>query len=501
MKKLLSKNRAIPIVCFFGYAIWQLFIIVRFQGMYSYDETYHVFAANDYYNSISSYDRAPYINKLISLFSNIFGRSYYVYKSIPYILSLISVGLLLYVLYQYVQRSFSIVLFTVLVALHSSILFINIYIRMYVFDEALMAVAAFILVRMSMTESRVRKCIAILLYIVASFVLMAFQPREQSSWLLAIICLTALIGNWLGGYAIEWAAQHKKQILLIVIMSVCVVGVAGLFVAVKNGIIELPFYVVHIEQNNEYPWLLRHVLKGNLLICIGMLHMGIRLVYNKYERKSNLLGIYLLGLIPLLLFLIVYYDNFILRVLSVYLPCMVLITAIWIDSIKPRIVSGVVIGALYIFNIYKSQADLDIVSYMHSPYIQWEAAMNDYGGMVADTKAAIGDGRKCICFWKSRNDMSMFDDLTTIADENLCLEDDNNKLLGNVDAEVLHDVLDRLEQTDDKYVVMIAPIVESRIANTDFPEVYCPEFLETLKERYEYKQYTAQSFCGVFYVN
>lgn len=501
MKALFTKNRMVPIACFCGYAIWQLIMIIRYYGMYSYDETYHIFAANDYYNSISSYNRAPYINMLISALSKMFGRNYYVYKSIPYILSLISIGLLLYVLYHYVNRNICIILFTVLVALHSSIFFINIYIRMYIFDEALVAVAAFLLLRMSMTESKVRKAKYIAVYALAAFVLMFFQPKEQSSWLLAIICMMALCGNLIGGYIIEWADKNKKQLIVIIALAVVVLGIACLFVAVKNGIMKLPFYVFHIEQKNDYPWLLRHVLKGNLLICLGMLHMGIRLVYNRYERKSNLLGIYLLGLIPLLLFLIVYYDNFILRVLSIYLPVMVMLTAIWIDSIKPRIVSGVLIGGLYLFNIYKSQADLDIKSYLRSPYIQWEAGMNDYGSMVEDTKAAVLDGRKCICFWKSRNDMSMFDDVTSIADTNLCLEDDNNKLLGDIDAQVMHDLLDKFEQTDDRYVVMIAPIVESRIANEDFPEVYCPEFLDTLKSRYEYKQYTSQSFCGVFYVN
>ncbi len=501
MKFLTSKNKKAPLICFFTFAVWQMLVLIRFNGMYSYDETYHAFAANSYYNSIATYNRAPYINGMIALLGKLFGQSYYVYKAVPYLMSLISIGLLLYVLYQYVEHNYSLILFTVLVCLHSSILFIHIYIRMYVYDEAFTGMAAALLVLLSKVTQKWKKVIVVAAYMVVSFLLFIIQPTEQSSWLLAIICMMALVGNVCAKPILTVINNKRLELPFISFLTIILITTIVLFVCIKQGIIMLPFHIVHIDRGSEFPWLLRHIGKGNMLICLGMLLMGIRIIYGKYTAKANIVGVYLLGLIPLLLFLIVYYDNFILRALSVYLPVMIVSTCIWIDSVRWRPVSIALVGVLYLLNIYKSQADLNIREYAKSPYIQWETGMNDYGGMIKETQKAIDEGRKSICFWKSRNDMAMFPELTERSDVDLCLEDDNNSFLGEVTPDVLRDLLAELDSTDESYVVMIAPIVESRISNPKYKEEYCPEFLETLQHKYECKEFMAQSFCGVFYVN
>jgi len=496
------KDNKLPWCCGLFFALWQMLVIVHYKGWYAFDETYHLFASNDFFKSISSYDRAPYINETIAWLTHMFGKSYYIYKLIPYIVSVISIGIMLYVLYHYIAHNYSMLLFTIMVSFHTVVLFNHIYIRMYVFDELMVSILVLIFFLLSKTNSKLKKAILSVIYITASVLLFLFCTWEGSSKVLIIIAAGAYVGNGLGKFLINYCVNRNKQLILLIAFMSLLTVLMAFIIGYKAGLIKLSFAIPMVDMGVGYPWLFRHFYHGNIALLLALAIVGVRLIYNRYSIDSNIVGIYLLAFLSFVIYILVYFDAFFLRVFASYMVVMIFVAVFWADSLETSRINAGIIVLLFGYNLLHSQSDIDFKEYIEAPYIQWESGLNNYDGLIDRTTGLIDEGRMCICIWNSYNDAALYSELYDIADENYCLVDDCNMNTGEVTVEILDDILDRMSTTSKKYVIMIAPHVDSLLEDeADQNSPTYVGYIDKLKETFPREEFKANSFSGIFLVN
>ena len=161
----MTNKKTMAFGCYFFFVIWRIILIAHYEGWYAFDETYHISSSNAEFYKISLYDRAVYINDIIRWLSEYIGKSYYVYKLIPFVLSGISFGALLYVLYHVVTHTYSIVIFTFIISFHGVIIYNHLYIREYIWDEAVWSVLVFLLYKMQQQGQQIKRIGFCILYI------------------------------------------------------------------------------------------------------------------------------------------------------------------------------------------------------------------------------------------------------------------------------------------------------------------------------------------------
>ena len=71
------ESKWIVILCFIAFVVWQITLIVHYEGWYAFDELYHISSSNFVFDAVSRYNRAPQINWCVKVLTTLLGKSYY----------------------------------------------------------------------------------------------------------------------------------------------------------------------------------------------------------------------------------------------------------------------------------------------------------------------------------------------------------------------------------------------------------------------------------------
>lgn len=491
-----KKRRNTAFILLGVYAVFSLLFIIRFGGDFAHDELYHISAADENFFAVSRYNRAPYLNLLIRFLTSVFGRNYFMYKLIPYVLGLISVSVFLYLICHLTEHIYSMICFGVLMCTHSLLIVNHMYIRMYVCDEAVIAVLALILYRLAHVSSRVVRILLHFLYFAAALVLWLFQPAEQSSLAVLGTAVLAWALNYAGIRLIPYLQTKNRLIPVLIACGIALAAVMACVVAVRSGVIPCPGFLSKIifSQNGagiSQPVFIGYFLTKGIFLTIGLIGFGCLLLTK--ELKNNLLGIYLLGLIPFLAYNVFYFDQRLFRSFTAFLPVLILVTILWLDHfpVSKKSVGGIaavtVLTALFSY----PRVTMHIREFYTMPYVVGEVFFDDYDGLVAQAAEEIRGGRKCFCIWVNQHAEAAFHDLEW--DEDICLEDDINNRYEYTEQDFLA-LLDYFETLQEPYIVVVGADSARKI---DY--WITPEFMNTLRTNYSYVEYQQDAY--LFYIN
>lgn len=500
-KKILdwkSRNiskKTITIGCFFFFMIWRIILIVHYEGWYAYDETYHISSSNNEFYETSLYYGADYIGDIIHWLSGCIGKSYYVYKSIPFLLSGISIGALLYVLYHVTAHTYSVLIFTFVVSFHGVIIFNHLYIREYIWDEAVYSSLVFLLYRMQCEKQQIKRIGLGIIYIVLAFALAVIQSWYTIPLGLMLFALSAFALN----AVLKIYFQKLKNMYYI--RMVVWTGLGSLvilmtvLIANRVGVISLPVLESLNKISNVYgdywgyPYFTRNFYCGGIGLVIGAIIYGYYMVKRADNYSDNRIGIYCLGIIPVIVLNVLYFDCCPMRVYASYLPTFVLAAVLGFDLMSTRIFYKCLILLFSVFAVLKPEAEIDIKEYIRAPYLWNETNFNNYGGLIEETQTAINNGRKCICIWSDEHEAAAF---PLDAEYTIALNNSINLSNGYTEDD-LSELLRYLQKVEEPYTVMIGTHSDWKL--NEIKE----DFLTELLDLYPYREYERRAY--LFYIN
>ncbi len=509
-KKLasMSPTAQAAVVAFILFFVWNVCLIVKYNGLYDFDEMYHISSSDAHFHSISEYARAPYLNWLIRILSAVFGRNYYVYKSVPLVLSLISIGSLLYLSARMFRHRYNILLLTLLCAGHCVLACNHLYIRMYVWDEAAISLLALIFYRLAHTDSRRRKICLHILYFAVAAGLYIMQPDESSSKAVMLVGIAAWCANYIGVKLVLFLDSKRLITPVICLLELLIFGIEYMLFPLRlkivpNSPILAPLSTVirnlgrlHSVVTVEAPVFTLYFATQSLLLSVGLLGCGYLLVKGKY-KEDNRTGIYILALLPFIAYNMLYFDQSMFRVYAAYLPVLIFATVLWLDHFDDtRIYRCVSLAATALTVLmsapgYMQNPFKNFISFYECPNIYHENVFNDYGGMIEQAKSDIAAGRKCISLWPNMHQQAAFE----LNDEyTLAFEGSINDWLGYT-KEDIEPLLSYLARTEEPYVLLVSYHADSRLNRLD------PNILDSLLESYPYKTYGIDRPAYLFYIN
>lgn len=457
---------------------------------------YHISAVDEQFFAASRYERAPYLNWLIRFSTSIFGRNYYIYKLIPCVFGFISVSIYLYLIYHLAEHVYSLICFTFLMCAHSLLIVNHMYIRMYVCDEVVIAVLALILYKLAHISSIVIRVFLHFIYFTIALMLYLFQPTEQSSLAVLGTGILAWMLNYLSIRLIPYLKKRKFLIPGLVLCSICLVSITICFILIRAGIAPCPHFLSKLIINKHGTGLLQPVFIGYFLtkgifLTIGMIGFGYLLLTR--EISDNLPGIYLLGFVPFLAYLMLYFDQRLFRSFTAFLPIMIFSMILWLDHFS---VSGRSIGWMIMITVLTAlfsypRITMHIKEFYTLPYVVGEVFFDDYGGLIAQASQEISNGRKCFCIWVNEHAKAAFGELNW--DRAMCLEDDINNSYGYTEQEFF-ELLDYFETINDPYILVVGADCARKIDSW-----ITPEFMDTLRNDYLYIEYQQDAY--LFYIN
>lgn len=494
-RKVQFNRKAVAWGSLIFFVVWRAFLIVHYEGWYAFDEMYHISSSNEEFFYLSQYTRAPYINNMIRLLSEVFGKSYYVYKLIPFLLSIVSVGVLLCVLYHLTTHTYSIIVFIFIICFHSVIIFNHLYIREYIWDEAVLSTLVLLLYLLSRAEALSGRIVLYILYICLSMSLMVMQ--QSSHWIslaVAVFGICAIVIN--GVLSKILPGLKKQQYKMIIFISIIIIFLVSevLLIALRSGVIELPFSsnVINMIKKYEYqgyPYFTRNFYRGGIGLLIGVMAYGYYLVRYVDDYSNNIIGIYCLGVSPFIIYNMIWFDCFPMRIYASYLPVLVLVAVLGFDLFPNRIIYKCLIAGFCMLMIIKPQSGMHLKEYIRVPYIYNETNFNNYGGLVEETQNAIEDGRRCICIWSNEHQEAAFE---IDAEYTIALENSINVANGYTRQD-MDNLLRYLKNKNESYVLMIGPHCDWKIG------VLREGFLEELITLYPYNKYDKNAY--IFYIN
>lgn len=479
-----------------GYALFSLLFVIRFAGYYAHDEIYHISAADANFFAVTKYNRAPYLNLMIRGLTAVFGRNQYVYKLLPYFLGLISFSVFLYLIYHLAEHTYSIVCFALIMSTHSLLILNHMYIRMYVCDEAVIAVLALILYKLAHVSSRSRRIILYFVYLAVASVLWVFQPAEASSLAVLATGIAALVLNCAGSRVIPYLRERSRLLPVLIVCGIALIGAMAGVVAIRLGVIPRPGFLSKIVVNRHgsgisQPVFIGYFLTKGIFLTIGLVGFG-RLLLTK-ELKDNLLGIYMLGLIPFLAYTVIYFDQRLFRVFAAFLPVLIFVTVLWLDHfpVTRRAVGRIVVATVLTALFSYPRITMHIKEFYTLPYSVGELSFDDYGSLVSKVSEEISNGKKCFCIWVNTHAEAAFRNLKW--DEDICLEDDVNNRYEYTEQD-FRELLDYFETLQEPYIIVLGADSARKI---DY--WITTEFMNTLRAEYPYVEYPQDAY--VFYIN
>lgn len=493
-KRFVGDKKKITYACFIFFIIWRAVLIIHYNGWYAFDETYHLSSSNPEFYYTSKYAYAPYLNFIIHILSSVFGKSYYVFKFIPFSLSVISAGMLLYVIYRLAEHIQSIVMFMFIMCFHSIIIFNHMYIRSYVFDELVFSVLIFLFYQMSQTKCLRVRAVIIVLYVIVALSLAWLCPADLTDKAIAVFGVLALILNSILDKIIPRLRGKRYIRWIICVFFLLAIGVEGLIIAYRSGkvAISLPEEIANMffpYGYSNYPWFTQNFYMGGIGLTIGIILYGYYIICKKEDYSDNVIGIYCLAMLPFIVYNMVYYDCFPMRVYASYLPALVLAAVLGLDRLPARNPYRFLILCLALLAVVKAQAGVGIIQFFREPYIYKETNFNNYGEQIKDAEEAVKNGRICIAIWSNEHQKAAFE---LPAEYVIAMEDSTNVPNGYTEED-LNILLEYLLQTDEPHVLLVGTHCYWRL------DALSENFLATLGSLYPYRIYEKDAY--LFYIN
>lgn len=290
----------------------------------------------------------------------------------------------------------------------------------------------------------------------------------------------------------------KKGWLPIALISCGILIIATLLyiIAIRTGILPCPGFlskamVYHYTIDIVEPVFTGYFLTKGIFLTIGLIGFGYVLL--KKDLQNNLLGIYLLGLLPFLAYNILYFDQRLFRAFASYLPVIIFVTILWLDHFPATRKSIYRFAAITILTALFSypRITMHIREFYTTPYSVGEIEFDDHGNLIAQAMQDVAGGRKCICIWVSDHTKAIFDELDW--ETAFCLEDDLNNSYEYTEQDATG-FLNYLNSLTEPYILVVGPDCARKIDGR-----VSPEFMDTLRNQYSYNEYLQDSY--LFYIN
>ena len=496
-----QKERMLITIFYALYVIWTLFITWHFSGQYAIDEFFHLSATDRIFFETTVYDRAPYLNGVIRFFANVFGRGLVGYKLIPCILGMISTSIYFFLFYRSMKHVYSLCCFMFVMATHSLLIANHVYIRMYVFDECVVALLCLILYVISRTNKLWKKILLNALYFICSIILFLFQTTEQSSVAIAVVGIAAWIVFMVGPRILENLKAKRLIIPAIAVVVVIIMSVIIYMGLIRYSIISCPSFLegflMKQEEGVQFPIFRDYFLTRGAFLSLGLIGFGYYLIK---RPKNYLLGIYACGILPFIAYQAVYFDQLVFRTFVPYMPAMIFGLLLWIDNCINKKIFYASITSISIITVlfsypgnYSYQGfDINIKNYYERLYTD-DLEFADYGMLLQEIEAELTDGKKCMAMWSNSHVNAALNYLPW--DRTMYLQGDLSEYFDYSDRD-FEDVLVFLEQQKEPYIFVIGPRCEGKINRW-----YNTTFMEKLKKRYQYEFYPQAMDAYIFFIN
>lgn len=474
-----------------SFIVWQIILIVHYEGWYHFDELYHIASSNPAFEAVSKYHRAPPLNWMIKNLSDVLGNNYYVYKLVPLLLSSVVMGVVLFLTNKLTCHKITLFVVTLIMSFQSLMLCYHFYIRFYLWNEMIVAILALLLyLRARASKIYVRILLDLIYFFCARFTY-SLHPAEESYLAVYVAGIVAWGVNLISPYLFPWLRRRRLERWLILATGLVILFLEIYIMALKNGKVDAPVIWERFAGLGNiaptYFYMPSYFLKEGLLFSIALAFFGA--IVMRGELDNGMTGIYMLALLPLLAYCVFFSDFYMLRGMVPFIPMMILVVAFWFDRWPgTKFSTGIMILATFL-TIWISYPNLDVIGFFKEPDIQMEFNMHDYGSLVRNAQEEIQNGRKCIAVWANESQEACFD---IDAEYSFAINDSINNPR-DITKEDMAKLYEFLMSTDEPYILLVGPHTDFRI------DEILPGFMYGMKANFPYNEYKHYEF--IIYIN
>lgn len=496
-----QKEKVLIMIMYVAYIMFALAITWHFRGQYAIDEFFHLSATDKTFFETTVYNRAPYLNGMIRFFASVFGRGLAGHKLIPCILGMISSSIYFFLFYKSMKHVYSLCCFMFVMSTHSLLVANHVYIRMYIFDECMIALLCLILYIYARTNTLWKKILLNVLYFTCSIILYLFQKTEQSSMAIALVGMAAWIIFMIGPWIIEKLKERRIIIPMVVVVLMMIIGVIIYMGLIRRNIIPRPsvldaFFIEQVKEP-QFPIFRDYFITRGGFLSLGLIGFGYYLIK---RPKNYLLGIYACAALPFIAYQAVYFDQLVFRTFAPYIPAMIFGLLLWIDSFvnKKIFYAGItVVSMITVLFSYPGTYsyrgfDINVKDFYERLYTD-DLEFADYGLLLEEINEELADGSKCMALWSNSHVNAALNYLPW--ERTMYLQGDLSEYLEYMDKD-FEDILVFLESQKEPYALVIGPRCEQKINKW-----YNTMFMEFLKNRYQYKFYPEAMDAYIFYID
>ena len=247
----IQKEKRLIIMMYALYVVFALAITWHFSGQYAIDEFFHLSATDKTFFETTVYNRAPYLNGIIRFFASVFGRGLAGHKLIPCILGMISSSIYFFLFYKSMKHVYSLCCFMFVMSTHSLLVANHVYIRMYIFDECMIAILCLILYIYTRTSKLWKKILLNVLYFTCSIFLYLFQTGEESSLAIVLVGIVAWIFFMSGPWVLDRLKARKILIPALIAGLVMIIGVFIYMGMIRQNIVTYPSFLERFLRKQE----------------------------------------------------------------------------------------------------------------------------------------------------------------------------------------------------------------------------------------------------------
>lgn len=485
------ESRWIVILCFIAFVVWQIALIVHYEGWYAFDELYHISSSNFAFDAVSQYQRAPQINGCVKVLTILLGKSYYTFKLIPLFLSSLTMIIVLYLTCKLTSRWYLPIVATAIMSFQRLLVCYHIMVRFYVWDEAMVAILALLLFWLSGKGKWWKKLFLHACYFFVMSFTYFIHPSEESYLAILLTGAAAWITNLAAPNILQWLRGRRWIKWMVVFLIIALFTIESIMVAMKMGMIETPrafgrFTNLGVKAPSFF-YIPGYFATQGLLLTVALLCYGA--IVLKEKLQNGIIGIYTLAILPFLAYNIFFSDMYLIRGIVPYIPMMILVVVLWLDRWKNTRWINMLVPLITIIGIWLSYSDMGVLEFYQGPDIPGEYNLDNYEGLVSKACEEIKNGRKCIAVWENDHQEACFDIDTTYS---FTINDSINSPHDITEEEIL-DLFVFLMNTDEQYLVLVGPHTGFRI------DKFVPGFMYGLKAKYPYDEFTHYEY--LFYIN
>ena len=498
--KKFNKKWAVIVSCML-YFSYRIIFLVFHKGYFAFDEFYHISTLNS--NYITAYDRALYINNVVEIMCNIFGKSDLTVKLVPFCLGSISFLCCLYLLYNIYDTPYWIVTISAILIYTPYIQYNHFYIRMYIFLEALVMLNCVLLYKAEQKKGTKWEIINILL---AGALTILYSMNTEDISAKAILILMGTVTVYYFGRNYVDTFFYKKIWRNIGILSL--VLSSGVLFATKMNWIKVPSILRSLlemgTENSFYystsPVVLQFIFGKYLYVTLPFVLSLLFIWKKRIENKKVLFltaGLVLSGYVAIL------HNVYMIRTFAAFLPIMCVLSYLIFDKAKISCIQHIMIIIIAMILTFNLQDN-----FWNIPSIPNETYSMDYSQVVALKDDYKAQGYEVVTMMTYKTQSAYFDLLD--ADINLNLADIKIKILGKEDDKVTNAELQD-EKLNNEAIELINENLEQILAS-NIPRVIVAddvgiaifqlqnaELKKKCEDKYELKSYKGGT--GIIVVN